>query len=359
MSFNSSHGEESQLLLSRHDRDIRSFYEFVHSVMLSLMFLVRLIFPGQHMANKCFPIPVSNVKQLLGLQVISAARNLDSPLSPSLPSNIEIPTKVFPSSSSSSDTVAFRRERVYEPRSNRTWSSDVIYRNVRKPWRSQLDQTHVHFSYPSNRSRKNVSKRFGRFSDFVGSDENWAQLADESAPPFFSPLSGLNFPIFSPLLGEGNPGHRHRGHHPPPPPPPYSSLDYDRPTSASEGRSRSPPTGYYDNPQPQKGSRNPMMAPPPPPPPPPPMTGNRGGNPGYSDRRGRPEKSSNGPYGPGARGRGRGRGKNNNPDYGPPETYYPEYDDGVPHYSYNPAETPRCAKEVNVSYCIEDPEYPM
>lgn len=297
---------------------------------------------------------VSNVKQLLGLQVISAARNLNSPLSPSLPSSIEIPSKVFPSSS---DTLAFRRERVYEPKSNRTWSSDVIFRNIRKPWRSQLDQTHVHFSYPSNRSRKAaVSKRFGRFSDFVGNDENWAQLADESAPPFFSPLSGLNFPIFSPLLGEGSSGPRHRGHHSPPPP--YSSLDYDRPTSASEGRSRSPPLGYYDSPSPQKGNRNSMMGapPPPPPPPPPPITGGRGN--GYSDRRGRPEKNSqNPPYAPNGRSRGRGRGKNN--DYGPPEPYYPEYDDGVPHYSYNPAETPRCAKEVNVSYCIEDPEYPM
>lgn len=93
------------------------------------------------------------------------------------------------------------------------------------------------------------------------------------------------------------------------------------------------------------------------------MTGPRGNNVGYGDggRRSRPDKSSNGPYvagGGGGRGRGRGRGKNNN-DYGPPEPYYPEYDDGVPHYSYNPAETPRCAKEVNVSYCIEDPEYPM
>lgn len=300
-----------------------------------------------------------DLKQLLGLQVISAARNLDIPSSPALPSSIGNPPKVFPSSS---DTLAFRRERVYEPKSNRTWSSDVIFRNIRKPWRSQMDQSHVHFSYPSNRSRKSVSKRFGRFSDFIGSDENWAQLADESAPPFFSPLSGLNFPIFSPLMGDTQPGSRQRGHHQPPHShPPYSSLDYDRPASASEGRSRSPSPGYYDVPPPsQKGSRNPMMAaPPPPPPPPPPLVGGRGGNPGYNDRRGRPEKNSNGPYlqTGGGRTRGRGRGKNN--DYGPPESYYPEYDDGVPHYSYNPAETPRCAKEVNVSYCIEDPEYPM
>ena len=320
------------------------------------MFLVSKI-SITHATNNGF-FPVLDVKQLLGLQIISAARNLDSPISPSLPSPIGIQSKVFPSTSSS-DTLAFRRERVYEPRSNRTWSSDVLFRNIRKPWRSQVDQTHVHFSYPSNRSRKAVAKRFGRFSDFVGSDENWAQLADESAPPFFSPLSGLNFPIFSPLLGEGS-GSRHRGHHHSPPPPPYSSLDYDRPTSASEGRSRSPPAGYYDTPPPQKGNRNPMMGPPPPPPPPPlPMAGGRGSNPNYNDRRGRPEKGSTGPYptGGGGRGRGRGRGKHN--DYGPPEAYYPEYDDGVPHYSYNPAETPRCAKEVNVSYCIEDPEYPM
>lgn len=47
-------------------------------------------------------------------------------------------------------------------------------------------------------------------------------------------------------------------------------------------------------------------------------------------------------------------------NYGPTDSFFEnDYDEGVPSYTYNPSETPKCAKNINVSYCIEDSEYPV
>lgn len=249
-----------------------------------------------------------------------------------------------------------------------------------------------------NRTIK-ATKRSSRFADFTD-DDTWIPIADESAP-FLSPMEGamapgpggppglpgpssggppgpggMSFPLFTPNVGPGDfgplrgPGHRPRS--------PFPLLDYDRPVS------RSPFPSYYDSPK-DRGSLSPPGQISPPAPPPPPMS-SPGQPPRYSahgsspqDRRFRPDRSkpsSYGPYGPSGQGPGSGSGpgpgspgkggrkgsSSGDNMYGPSDPYY-DYDGngggGPPTYSYNPSEVPRCAKESNVSYCTEDPEYPM
>ena len=226
-----------------------------------------------------------------------------------------------------------------------------------------------------------VTKRTSRFADFT-EDDAWIPIADESAP-FLSPMGGLSFPLFTPNIGPEFGGPRGAQARPRSP---FSSLDYDRPNSilspvaaneAARGRPYSPFFGGGD-PGKDRGSLQPpgQIAPPPPPPPPaqasPPRYSAHGSSP--QDRRYRPDRQSPyGPYGPpgpggggggasGPGGKSRNKGGNSGDSpYGPGDPYY-DYDGGgggPPTYSYNPSEVPRCAKESNVSYCIEDPEYPM
>lgn len=223
---------------------------------------------------------------------------------------------------------------------------DALDRLVRQPWRSRT-VIHIPASSSRNFSDRGFGRRAGRLADY--SSEKWMQV-DESSPPFLPSLGGLSFPLFAPsLAGDASRGRMGlRGPQYPP------SLDYDRPSGPSaapaDGLSRLPSNSYYDSPKNGPSSAPPAggMAP-------------RGysGPPPERQRYSRPEKNQYSPYGPGGpAGAPKVRGKGNN--YGPPaEPFYPDYDDGVPRYSYNPSETPKCAKDTNVSYCIEDTEYPM
>jgi hypothetical protein len=143
-------------------------------------------------------------------------------------------------------------------------------------------------------------------------------------------------PQYPPSLDYDRPGG------PPPPPPPPESL------------SRLPTNSYYDGPKNGPSSSPPGSMP------------SRGyGSSASPDRQrySRPDKGKYGPYGPTgpiSPSKGRPKSSSSNNNYGPPpDPFYPDYEDGVPRYSYNPSEIPKCAKESNVSYCIEDTEYPM
>lgn len=223
---------------------------------------------------------------------------------------------------------------------------------MRQPWRSR---TVIHIpATSSNYSDRAFVRRAGRFSDF--SNEKWMQV-DESSPPFLPSLGGLSFPLFAPSMAGGMDGGMGRGRPGMRGPQYPASLDYDRstgPAPPSEGLSRMPTNSYYDAP------KNPSSPPGNPPP------RGYGPNPASTpdrQRYSRPEKNKYGPYGPSGPinpSKGRPKGSSSNNNYGPPpEPFYPDYEDGVPRYSYNPSEIPKCSKESNVSYCIEDQEYPM
>lgn len=174
---------------------------------------------------------------------------------------------------------------------------------------------------------------------------NWA---DESAPPF---MGGLSFPLFAPNLGGVVDPFRAglvASRRPLPP-----SLDYDRsgPVGASDPLSRLPTSdNYYDS-----GKDRPPV---------------RGSSVSYTPEVGRRYRDKKYPVGsysssstPPASGTKAGRPKptsGNQGTYGHTDPFYPDYsEDGVPRYSYNPMETPKCAREANISYCIDDAEYPM
>jgi hypothetical protein len=206
---------------------------------------------------------------------------------------------------------------------------------------------------------RQLSKRSQRgiIGDSGFSREDLGNWADESAPPF---MGGLSFPLFAPNLGgvgvagidpaaafrAGLAASRR----------PVQSLDYDRAVGPSDPLSRLPTSNnYYDSGK----ERSPVR--------------DRGSSVSYTpengSRRYREKKYPPGPYSssssPPASGAKASRQKpppGNSGSYGPPpsDPFYPDYgEDGVPRYSYNPAEIPKCAKESNVSYCIEDAEYPM
>lgn len=198
-------------------------------------------------------------------------------------------------------------------------------------------------------------RRAGRFANFA--DEKWMQV-DESSPPYLPSLGGLSFPLFAPNLAAADPVlARARGLRGPPFP---SSLDYDQRASgqgpsAADVMSRMPSNSYYDSPQNSQPIPAPGNGP---------ARGYAANSPSLPERPKyqRPERQKYGPYGtgsPAAPGKGRPKSSSNS-NYGPPpDPFYPDYEEGVPHYSYNPNEVPRCAKESNASWCVEDDEYPM
>ena len=235
--------------------------------------------------------------------------------------------------------------------SAKSWvRSEAVDRLIRRPWRSH---TVIHIPSSGGRNVTERSSTFmrraGRFADYT--NDKWMQV-DESAPPFLPSLGGLSFPLFAPSLSSSDPsGVRSRLALRGPQYPP--SYDYDRPVApppAQDTLSRLP-TNYYESPKSASSS--------------PGSHGYGGGSGPERQRYSRPEKGPYTPYGAGGampppKGRAKNGGNSGSSNYGPPpEPFYPDYEDGVPRYSYNPSETPRCAKETNVSYCIEDPEYPM
>lgn len=271
--------------------------------------------------------------------------------------------KLRSSSSSSSSSVP------------RSWNDEERVPQV--PWRAK-------FSGVTLRNRTmttKVTKRTSRFADFTEDDE-WIPIADESAP-FLAPMGGLQFPLFTPNIGPDFPGRGNARQRPP-----YPSLDYDRPgnpllspVGSVNDRQRFPAFlgGSFDGPKDGRGSLAPpsQIVPPPPQPPPVPAAQTprytaHGSSP--QDRRYRPDRNKQSPYGPygptgpsgpmgpsGGKNRGSKGSSSGDNAYGPGDPFY-DYDGGgggPPTYSYNPSEIPRCAKESNVSYCIEDPEYPM
>lgn len=201
-------------------------------------------------------------------------------------------------------------------------------------------------------NRTEFSKRAARYSDY---NRDW-HLADESQP--FGMMGGMSFPLFAPAFNGGgrsltsaySPTRTARR--------PYSSLDYDRFASPRDAMARLSSSNYYD---PAKENPSPASSPSQ-------TSPSRGYSNSGTDSR-RYQKPKYGPSytaqsAPGYSTKSRAKSPSG-PSYAgspsgmPPDPFFPEYDDSIPRYSYNPSETPKCAKDSNVSYCVEDSEYPM
>lgn len=216
-------------------------------------------------------------------------------------------------------------------------------RAARSPWRRRM------MTFASNRTE--FSKRGARYSDY---NRDW-QLADESQP--FGMMGGMSFPLFAPAFSGG--GSLASGYSPATRTArrPYPSLDYDRP-SPQDGMARLPSSNYYD-----PAKESPSSGPPPPSQ----TSPSRGYSSSGTDGRRYPKPKYGPSYAqsvPGYSTKSRAKSPSG-PSYGgpppgmPPDPFFPEYDDSIPRYSYNPSEIPKCAKDSNISYCVDDPEYPM
>lgn len=316
--------------------------------------------------SPCKPFYSLLLSQLLAVQVLHAASLLDLKATGKAPTTTPSPTLALPAAPKGVDENPFGRffatsSELISQKNKTSWiQQDRTW--PRKPWRSHQK---VLFPSASTRSNATISKRSSRMPNpYDPFDNSWVQYAEENAPgPFYTPLGHMNpfgSSIFNPH-GFGN-GDRfipdnvpiggdlstlQSGNKP-------FNDDFNRPPKQAAS-DRSP---YFGG---QKGGRNGQFPGPPPPPPPPPPPSRDSTGPDRS-RRYRPDKRFGPPPGYGGPPPPRDRkGSGSGSKYPPegPYSYGPDYEDGVPRYSYNPTETPRCAKDSNTSYCVEDSEYPV